>query len=223
MKAALRARTRRLRPSRRRMRALARSSMTANPTRTNQKNSPTQIRPRTVSGGRAAVDVAADGAGAAGRKMVWQGRLPTNSGRRRIRKWSMRSPISTAFPRSLSLPLEASLPIVQPESIAPPAEEPHIDQAPQEPVQEPVHAAAAEETAQEPEKTARRRSTVREKVSFLVDAPQPVAAEISTEQSQPEPQEPEPAPAQAATESTTETAPPPRKAGWWSRRFGGGE
>ncbi len=116
-----------------------------------------------------------------------------------------------------SVPLESSLPMVQPESIAPPAEQPHIDTP-----QEPVPAVAAEETAPESEKTARRRSTVREKVSFLVEA-QPVAATTSTEQSQPEPVEAPPAPAQAAPEATTETAPPPRKAGWWSRRFGGGE
>ena len=73
-----------------------------------------------------------------------------------------------------------------------------------------------------PNERARRRSTVREKVSFLVDA-QPAAATPAT-QSQPEPHsqpEPAPAPAQPASETTSDTQ--PRRAGWWSRRFGNGE
>ena len=83
---------------------------------------------------------------------------------------------------------------------------------------EPARASGEAETAQEAEgAAARRRSTVREKVSFLStaqpEAPAPVAP------SQPEP--PAPAPAQSAAETTTDTQ--PRKAGWWSRRFGGGE
>ncbi|MDR3485232.1 MAG: hypothetical protein P4M05_10010, partial [Bradyrhizobium sp.] len=77
---------------------------------------------------------------------------------------------------------------------------------------------AQEETAQEAERAARRRSTVREKVSFLVDA-QPAAA-TPVEPSQPEPA-PAPAPAQPASDTTSETQ--PRRAGWWSRRFGSGE
>ena len=76
-----------------------------------------------------------------------------------------------------------------------------------------------EETAQEAERAARRRSTVREKVSFLVDA-QPAAA-TPAEHSQPEPAGRPPAPAQPAPETTSETQ--PRRAGWWSRRFGSGE
>ena len=77
---------------------------------------------------------------------------------------------------------------------------------------QPQPAVAEEEPADD--KAARRRSTVREKVSFLsssqsepaapvASAPEPVAAPV-----------PQPAP---------ETSAAPRRAGWWSRRFGGGE
>ena len=75
------------------------------------------------------------------------------------------------------------------------------------------------ETAQEAERAARRRSTVREKVSFLVDA-QPDAAAAPVLRGQPE-QAAAPAPAQPASAPTNETQ--PRRAGWWSRRFGNGE
>jgi ribonuclease E len=72
---------------------------------------------------------------------------------------------------------------------------------------------AAEEAAHEADKAARRRSTVREKVSFT-SGPAPSAAPVM--------------PASAEQPGTAETAPAgvseqPRKAGWWSRRFGGGE
>jgi ribonuclease E len=113
---------------------------------------------------------------------------------------------------------EPSLPTVQPESIAPPAELQHADRSPQEA----APALAQEESAQEAERAARRRSTVREKVSFLVDA-QPAAA-TSVGQSQPEPHsqpEPAPAPAEPAPDTAGDTQ--PRRAGWWSRRFGNGE
>jgi ribonuclease E len=116
------------------------------------------------------------------------------------------------------VPPEPSLPVIQPESIAPAAELQHADRGPQET----APAFAQEETAQEAERAAPRRSTVREKVSFLVDA-QPSAA-TPVVQSQPEPHsqpEPAPAPAQPASETTSDTQ--PRRAGWWSRRFGNGE
>ncbi|HEY3677320.1 MAG TPA: Rne/Rng family ribonuclease, partial [Bradyrhizobium sp.] len=75
----------------------------------------------------------------------------------------------------------------------------------------------AEETHEADKAAARRRSTVREKVSFLSDA-QPASAAAAEQR----PAEPvAPAPEQPADESAAETA--PRKAGWWSRRFGGGE
>ncbi len=105
-------------------------------------------------------------------------------------------------------------PEAQPEPVAPPREPQYA-----EPVQaqEPVRAPAEIETpAQEAERAARRRSTVREKVSFLVDA-QPDAAPAVHRQ-------PEPAPApqaQPASEATDDGQ--PRRAGWWSRRFGNGE
>jgi ribonuclease E len=116
------------------------------------------------------------------------------------------------FDGNPSLP---SLPVVQPESIAPPPELQSVDHR----QQEPAHAPAGMETAQEAERAAaRRRSTVREKVSFLVDA-QPAAAPAS--HSQPAEPAPAPTPAEPAAETTADTQ--PRKAGWWSRRFGNGE
>ncbi len=113
---------------------------------------------------------------------------------------------------------------VQPEPVAPepqPQAAAYVQPVPAQPVPaqpEPARATGESETAHEAEgAAARRRSTVREKVSFLPtaqpEAPAPVA------HSQPEPTAP--APAQAAAETTTDTQ--PRKAGWWSRRFGNGE
>jgi ribonuclease E len=113
---------------------------------------------------------------------------------------------------------EPSLPVIQPESIAPQPEPQPAEHAQPEPVRA---SAVHEETAQEAERAARRRSTVREKVSFLVDA-QPAAATPPVEHSQPEPAPPVPAPAQPTAETTTEDT-QPRRAGWWSRRFGNGE
>jgi ribonuclease E len=112
------------------------------------------------------------------------------------------------------IPSEPSLPVVQPESIAPPPEQQQPDRGHQEPARAPAEA----ETAQEAERAARRRSTVREKVSFLVDAQSAAPAQVS--HSQPEPAA-APAPAEHTSETTTDTQ--PRKAGWWSRRFGNGE
>jgi ribonuclease E len=85
-------------------------------------------------------------------------------------------------------------------------------------------AATAEEDTQEADRAAaRRRSTVREKVSFLSSAqaePPPAITQNAPEpEAPPAPVPAEPAPAPAA--ATTEAA--PRKAGWWSRRFGSGE
>ena len=87
---------------------------------------------------------------------------------------------------------------------------------------EAASAGAAEQEAATPEqseKAGARRSTVREKVTFLSGA-QPAAASVT----------PEPAPS-AVPESAEPTgnadpadeAGAPRRAGWWSRRFGGGE
>jgi ribonuclease E len=105
-------------------------------------------------------------------------------------------------------------PVIQAEPVAPPPASQQNDHVPQEAARVP----SAEETANEAEKAAaRRRSTVREKVSFLADA-QPAAAPTA----EPRPAEPPAAaPAQPAPEATSDSQ--PRKAGWWSRRFGGGE
>ncbi|WP_283814443.1 ribonuclease E/G [Bradyrhizobium commune] len=83
----------------------------------------------------------------------------------------------------------------------------------------PVSAVAEEEPAVD-EKAARRRSTVREKVSFLSSSPSEPAAPIA---SAPEPVAAPATAPEAAPEAATETPAAPRRAGWWSRRFGGGE
>ena len=85
---------------------------------------------------------------------------------------------------------------------AQPAEQPAVTQQP---------APAMTET--ESEKAARRRSTVREKVSFGA-APQGEPTTPNYQQ-----QQPAPAPEESPSETTADTA--PRRAGWWSRRFGG--
>jgi ribonuclease E len=78
-------------------------------------------------------------------------------------------------------------------------------------------APAAEDPAHESEKAARRRSTVREKVSFGTNSAPSSAAPAPANHQAPEPG----APAEPAEETGDEAQ--PRKAGWWSRRFGGGE
>jgi ribonuclease E len=82
-------------------------------------------------------------------------------------------------------------------------------------------APTAEETRQEAERAAaRRRSTVREKVSFMTSAPAEPAPSVS--HGAPEPfKSPAPAPTEPAPATSDEGA--PRKAGWWSRRFGNAE
>jgi ribonuclease E len=112
-------------------------------------------------------------------------------------------------------PAEPSVPEVQPQSIAPTPEPQQADHGQQEPARAPAEV----ETAQEAERAARRRSTVREKVSFLVDAPRDAAPPVSP--GQPEPAAPPVPAAQPDSETTTDTQ--PRRAGWWSRRFGSGE
>jgi ribonuclease E len=104
-------------------------------------------------------------------------------------------------------PSEQSLPVVHPEPIASQPEQQPADHTQAE------TARAEAETAQEAERAARRRSTVREKVSFLADT-QPAAPPASHGEN-------EPSPAPAEPEATSDNQ--PRKAGWWSRRFGNGE
>jgi ribonuclease E len=117
-----------------------------------------------------------------------------------------------------------SLPMVQPESesIAPSSIAPLSEQQPADRQPEPARTVTETETAQEAERAAaRRRSTVREKVSFLVDAQPASPAPVSHSQPAEPAPAPVPPPAQPAAETTTETQ--PRRAGWWSRRFGNGE
>ncbi|MFK4656933.1 ribonuclease E [Bradyrhizobium japonicum] len=83
---------------------------------------------------------------------------------------------------------------------------------------EPAPAAADEEPADD--KAARRRSTVREKVSFLSSSQSEPATPVAAA---PEPVAPPAPAAEPAPEAATETPAAPRRAGWWSRRFGGGE
>jgi len=109
---------------------------------------------------------------------------------------------------------------VAPEPVSQPAEmQPAAYAQPEPDARAP--APSAEETGQEAERAAaRRRSTVREKVSFVTSAPAEPAPSVS--HSAPEPvASPAPAPAEPASATSDDAA--PRKAGWWSRRFGSGE
>jgi ribonuclease E len=118
----------------------------------------------------------------------------------------------------------ASLPEVQPESVAAQPEQAPVDRAQPEPARAPTERAPTEvETAQEAERAAaRRRSTVREKVSFLVDAQPAATAPVSHSQSVVAVPAPAATPAaEPAAETSADTQ--PRRAGWWSRRFGNGE
>ncbi|WP_354230736.1 ribonuclease E/G [Bradyrhizobium sp. F1.4.3] len=81
---------------------------------------------------------------------------------------------------------------------------------------QPQSVVAEEEPADD--KAGRRRSTVREKVSFLSSSQSEPAAPVASAPEPVAPPAPEPAPEAAAETSTA-----PRRAGWWSRRFGGGE
>jgi ribonuclease E len=103
----------------------------------------------------------------------------------------------------------APQPEPQPEAMASQGELQHADHGQQEAPRAP----AQEDSAQEAEKAARRRSTVREKVSFLVEPQAPVASAPA--------QSPSPAPAPQPTPEE-QSAEQPRRAGWWSRAFGAG-
>ncbi|WP_312015749.1 ribonuclease E/G [Bradyrhizobium liaoningense] len=89
-------------------------------------------------------------------------------------------------------------------------------EAPAQP--EPAAAPVAAEEEPADDKAARRRSTVREKVSFLSSSPSEPAVPVAQAVEPVAPPAPEPAP-----EAASETPAAPRRAGWWSRRFGGGE
>jgi ribonuclease E len=98
--------------------------------------------------------------------------------------------------------------MVQPEPVA--ASQPSLQP------EDHVAASALEEPAHESEKAARRRSTVREKVSFASSAPSEAPAPLTQA-----PGSAAAAPAEPSAESNGEGQ--PRKAGWWSRRFGSGQ
>ncbi|WP_283810241.1 ribonuclease E/G [Bradyrhizobium sp. Gha] len=112
--------------------------------------------------------------------------------------------------------------IVQSEHIAPVETSQPESQSDQVPVETPVRsappAAIAEEEPAVDDKTTRRRSTVREKVSFLSSSPSEPATPTATAPEPVAPPAPEPTP-----EAAAEPPAAPRRAGWWSRRFGGGE
>jgi ribonuclease E len=112
-------------------------------------------------------------------------------------------------------PHPATEPEAQPEPVASPPEPQPADQRLQ---QEVPTAPTQDETAQEAERAARRRSTVREKASFVTNAQPSEASVVAPENSQPEPA---PAAQQPAPQAASEEQ--PRRAGWWSRRFGNGE
>ncbi|UWU73217.1 Rne/Rng family ribonuclease [Bradyrhizobium huanghuaihaiense] len=85
---------------------------------------------------------------------------------------------------------------------------------------EPAPAPVATEEESTDDKATRRRSTVREKVSFLSSSASEPAAPLAQAA---EPVAPPAPPPEPAPEAATETPAAPRRAGWWSRRFGGGE
>ncbi|MCA1426298.1 MULTISPECIES: ribonuclease E/G [unclassified Bradyrhizobium] len=101
--------------------------------------------------------------------------------------------------------------------------EPHAEirtEAPAQPEPAPTATTATPDEEPAGDRSARRRSTVREKVSFLANSqaePATPAAEAIEPVAAPSPA-PEP-----AAEAASETPAAPRRAGWWSRRFGGGE
>jgi ribonuclease E len=104
-----------------------------------------------------------------------------------------------------------SLPEVQPEPIAPAVESQLAEQSPPE-----AATPAPEEASAESEKAPPRRSTVREKVSFLSEAKATAEPVVTPTEPSPPADSSEP-----AAEPPGEAA--PRRAGWWSRRFTGGQ
>jgi len=113
-------------------------------------------------------------------------------------------------------------PHVQPEPVVhdePVAHEAQAMHQPEPAIAEPATASASEPAVEDDDKPAPRRSTVREKVSFgSTSAP---AAETPAMVAPHTPSPAQPVEPVAAPESSAEPA--ARKAGWWSRRFGGGE
>ena len=196
---------------------------TAKPTRTKATNSPAwlaAIRRRMASGGRAAADAAADAAGAAAdRKTVWPDRSPTNSGRPRPPEAASAvadfdgvlagaRAIAGRTRTGLAAGAAAACSLVQPEPSAGTGARPA--------------APTAEETARRPKGPRRGgvRPCARRSASCRARRPsrRPPSATAQPSRSQP-PRRARPQP--AAEPRADEAA--PRKAGWWSRRFGSGE
>ncbi len=206
-------------------RSPARSPMKANPTRTKAKISPARFAPirlQAASGGPAAADVAAVAAGVADPRTVWPDRSPTNSGRHRRRKRPARWPISTAIrpSRSRCRRFNPNPSHRRPSSRLPSKRPPNTfsrSRFARPPRRRPLGDGLSEtdrsetETAQEAERAARRRSTVREKVSFLVNAQPEAAPPVS--HSPPEPSAPAAAEPAAETATTRKTPRPARPAG----------
>ena len=113
--------------------------------------------------------------------------------------------------------------LIEPEPASQPThhEPAPVAYTPSEPVPSAPTAPVAEETTQDDRAAARRRSTVREKVSFASSAPVADSAPAAVSHSAPEPTA-SPAPSEPAPAESSDAA-APRKAGWWSRRFGNGE
>jgi ribonuclease E len=109
---------------------------------------------------------------------------------------------------------QRSAPVSEPQSVAPMPEQP-ADREPRLPER-----TSEPETAHEGER-APRRSTVREKVSFLPDSQSAATAPVPSANQPPE-SSPAPAPAEPSTAEPAGEG-QPRRAGWWSRRFGSGE
>ncbi len=120
---------------------------------------------------------------------------------------------ATADPAIPEAPPEPAKALPETNSAELPAPEPVVAV-----VTEPA-AEAQTATAQDMDKPA-RRSTVREKVSFASTPATETAVSAPVAANDPEPA-PSAAPAEHGSAETGHTA--PRKAGWWSRRFGGGE
>jgi ribonuclease E len=118
---------------------------------------------------------------------------------------------------------EASPSIAETEATVQPSV-PQPDEQPEAPAHAEPAAVTEDEASPETDKAAaRRRSTVREKVSFMLSSqpePETPVAQAPAEVAPPPAPVAEPAP---EPEPASETPAQPRRAGWWSRRFGGGE
>jgi ribonuclease E len=126
------------------------------------------------------------------------------------------SDVATAVGELDEAAAEPDRPAARPEPVAlqPEAQPDH-------PREEPPRTPEQHETAAEAERTARRRSTVREKVSFVLEGQPASTPAVVPASGQSVP--PTSAPEQELPAQETESSPQPRRAGWWSRRFGSGE